>query len=492
MKRISKRIKRSVALLLAAALICGSGAPFTLLDILVASATELVPDGSDLTMRASEGDAPEDDETKPEEGTDEEGTGDNAASGDEEDLEAEYVIKSIKALKSSIRTQEITEEDDIYGVAELPEYLEAKNELDEEVELYVDWVLRNEEDIEEIKAGDVLYFDAELNDIDYVLMKGVKLPSIRVNVKASGDADKNEDLTTATMTDAPEVNKLQLKSLVVSEEDGIPVYTVTTTDELKEAYELIGQQEEGSEAIVIFDFDKNGIVSNEIGVDGRRITYRSENGYIGGRTINLNGDCIIDGNVIGGYPDYVYANGYYFELTDNFTSSIWKLYGAKESGTVDKVDLVLNGGKIDYVYACGDSCSVEGDVNIVVDGCEIYYSLYAAGTVDDDKPLSNDDASVGGDVNIEFLSGTIGHSSSDHSHGIYGGGVGFLNDDETVTRKVAGDITITIGYEGAENNTAEAWAIYGGGKYAYANSVEITINDGAYIYGMKYIVQDRQ
>ena len=474
MKKISRRIKRTLAPVLAAVMVLSTDAPFTLLEAMVANAEELVPDREKMPEVASETEADD-----PDDGDNSGGNNGGQPPADNgQDGDAQYLITSIKPLDKDIRYQSITEDQDIYMDVELPETLEAKNAAKDTVDLGVEWTLRDEEDIEDMKAGDIFYYDAEISDVDYMLDDDIDLPVIKVTVKEDVESGAY-DPTIASPLNAP--NNLQLKTLKIdTDEDGNPVYTVENLSELKEAYEKIEIQDEKTATIIIDGWikytraEENNIY---IGVSDKRVIYRSSDVddinktiHTDNTTVHLNGDCILDGRIFDNYVNKLYANGNYLELTENYYGrKITSLFGTKEDEPAKNVNLVLKAGEIGSLYGCAKPSNVTDKINITIDGCKIG-TLYGAGQIHNHL-AQGAHSEVEADVYIEFISGSIDT--------LYGGGLGQqARNSKPITRDVDGKITIIIGGGGEEGKTAEVDTVYGGGKFAYVDSVDITVYAG--------------
>ena len=359
MSNTKKIFKRSVAMLLSAAMISAGGAPFTIMDALVSYAAELVPEKDEL-LEASDSNA--DDKKDPASET-EETDKDNSNGGktEEDDFDKDYTIKKAEPLKSSLKSQTMTEDEDIYEAISFPEFLTVMTMSGEELELEADWYLRDE--YTEIKAGSIIYFDAEL-PVGYELKAGVKLPSIRVSIKAEADDGMNSDATPSQVTNATpsEIMKMNLLS-----ENG--VYEVATAEEYEKALEDIKTNETlGSEIMIVLTSDlsyKNDpyrtYPEQPLGLEGYTLTYKSdvsegEEPYIifqsGYYSIGAVGDVILDN--VGLCADQTvnhnlttvssfYANGHTVEFSENFAEPIKNLYGGSSGKNVSSTHLIING-----------------------------------------------------------------------------------------------------------------------------------------------------
>ncbi len=122
------------------------------MDALVSYATELVPEKADFS-EVSDSNADDNDDLASEtEETDKENG--NSEKTEEDDFDKYYTIKKVEPIKSSLRSQTMTEDEDIYEVINFPEFLTVTTMSGEELELEVDWYLRDEDT--EIKAGSII------------------------------------------------------------------------------------------------------------------------------------------------------------------------------------------------------------------------------------------------------------------------------------------------------------------------------------------------
>lgn len=409
MSNTKKIFKRSVAMLLSAAMISAGGAPFTIMDALVSYAAELVPEKDEL-LEASDSNADDKNDPASEtEETDKENS--NGGKTEEDDFDKDYTIKKVEPLKSSLKSQTMTEDEDIYEAISFPEFLTATTMSGEELELEVDWYLRDEDT--EIKAGSIIYFDAEL-PVGYELKAGVKLPSIRVSVKAEADDGMTSDATPSQVTNATpsELMKMNLLS-----EDG--VYEAGSFEEYEEAIKKIAELEDGSEVTLLLTADISNNSNRFVGVSGKRITVASdetapEEGYRIELGQEMEGDVILDKVFITTSESRpIYANGHLFMTTENlpvgrtagysYYGRISKLFGGGSKGNnVESTNLVLNGGQIENVYGGGHDSNVTGDVHITLDGNANAANFYGGGLAEETSK-----GKVLGDVIVEGKRGIL-------------------------------------------------------------------------------------
>ena len=381
---------------------------------------------------------------------------------------------------------------------------EEENE-EKKVNVKVKWVLDesfSQQDRYDGEVPGIYVYEASLrNEDDYIL--SADLPTIEVVVLEGDDyktASPSDGKTASQSNGMMKANVKRAPKDSGYELTGENEYSVSSLDGLNAVYGLI-EQSAKDEFTIIFVNSIRGkdsvLIEGDItiGVEGKQITYQSDDddnviwntagfGAANPTSLYLNGDCILDGRIFLNTFRNVYANGHKFEITakENPQNLAMYFYGSGESGDVDQVDLTLRGdGEYDgcwaeYVYACAPGCGVTGNVNITIDDYTIRYAVIGGSRADSQ---TGEIGRIGGDININVLSGNIGTVGSS-TRGIYGGSIGYTKDGKIIQGIVDGDIKIILGEEGAEINSAETEHIYGGGELCSSNSVEVLLLDGGY------------
>ena len=250
-------------------------------------------------------------------------------------------------------------------------------------------------------------------------------------------------------------------------------YQVANADELAEAFVDI-EASGKTEATIVLTANINNSSNKAVGVEGVRITFKSSEGNrFSMYAEELLGDCVFD--TVDLSNSDLEAMGHYLELTEGFADKLGAIYGGKSwsktSTVFDSCELVLCGGSSTKVYGVGSNCSATGDVSVTIDGHKTD-ALVGGAQIYEDRA---EDAKIGGDVTVNVLSGSVDD--------LTGGSVGRsgTTGNNPVLAQVDGNIKITIGSEGSPDETAVVGDLWGGGKYARCKSVELMVNDGAYV-----------
>lgn len=268
---------------------------------------------------------------------------------------------------------------------------------------------------------------------------------------------------------------------VTPQENSAAVYQAGTLDELKQAFDAIAKSDEPEAVIELTaDLPSDGTISKNFGVPNRHIIFKSaEGGIYTLYAYRLQGDCTFDNVQLGNSS--IEADGHLFELTHNFNDKLGTIYGgrygsADNGASSNGAKLILNGGSSNFVMGGASNCQVNGDIFISMDGHQtlnlIGGSYISRGG---GYPPDPEICHIKGDITIEMKSGKatefIGGSSG------FGGQHGL---DQSIP-KVGGDIDISIGKQGAVEETAVVGYLWAGGKFADCNGVTVDVEDGANI-----------
>lgn len=281
----------------------------------------------------------------------------------------------------------------------------------------------------------------------------------------------------------------------------------------KETYEkaindITASQDKEFEIVLTKDFKQADGIEPFMGIENKHVTLKSMNdecySIYTGPTCSLEGDVTFD-NVKPSSGTF-YANGHLLETTRKCQLSASKIYGGSDKQDVASTHLILNGGKVSGssagqgVYGGGSGHDVTGDVDITLGGTFSSGSISYGGGYNGNVG-GNIHMTIKGDVNDSSLIGSVfggGYAASDkqdkgHVSGnitinfvsgrvqaLHGGCVS--KNYYTLHDGVSGDISITIGYDGAQPKTAQitGTGVYGGGSYSKCNNVKITLEDGSY------------
>ena len=278
-------------------------------------------------------------------------------------------------------------------------------------------------------------------------------------------------------------------------------YSVSDTEEFNAAVQNITNAAE-TKATIIFTSDKIN-VNNFAGIADKHVTLKSTEGKtfeITNMGTSLIGDMTFDNIKCYNANSKLYANGHRFETTAGFQPvygiNLGTLYGGGNGIDVTgDTRLVLRGGKFGMVYGGGRNGNVSGSVYLTMEGnaadsnCS-FGSVFGGGIATE---TNYGKGCIGGDVHLNFISGTLGV--------LYGGGSNGTTpakDHRETAAKVDGDIFISVG--SAEKFSAPASGsdladphsyvqgacliavdLYGGGKISSVGNVNITIENGAFL-----------
>ena len=160
----------------------------------------------------------------------------------------------------------------------------------------------------------------------------------------------------------------------------------------------------------------------------------------------------------------VYGGGSYGYCPDGKTSNIF-ITGGTMGGNVGGV----NGAQYDPNIKggiFGGACQNNGgNVNMYMTGGTVYGGIYGG---------SNASGTISGNINMNIHGGTVG--ASDKATNIHGGGYGSAT-------AVNGNVSLTLGKNGAEEGTTVYGDVYGGSALgvvnnAVSNKTEVTFNGG--------------
>ncbi len=197
----------------------------------------------------------------------------------------------------------------------------------------------------------------------------------------------------------------------------------------------------------------------------------------------LKGGVVLDNVSAAFTASTVFGNGNVFETTDRFSGFINALYGGGAAGNdvAEDVNIVLRGGKVQFLYGGGLDSNVAGDVHITIDapttpgelpGTQTAGTLHGGG-----HARTTDKGRVSGNVVIDFRAGSNGM--------LFGGGMNEFDQDAKKTANtaamVSGTVTVNLGYAGAPSRSVWpglAMFSYAGSEYStVGNTREYTSED---------------
>ncbi|MEG0277429.1 MAG: hypothetical protein RR630_10410, partial [Coprobacillus sp.] len=227
-------------------------------------------------------------------------------------------------------------------------------------------------------------------------------------------------------------------------------------------------------AVIVFT-KANIDVKGFSGVVGKHVTLKStdENKFVvNNMGTNIIGDITFDN--ISCYNTYsvVFANGHSIITTERYKDIVGNLYGggSKGSNVSHDTNIVLQGGNFTNLYGGGLDSNVGGSTNITIDGSKINVgNMFGGGCAKETNT-----GKVNGNVNINFKQGTNGN--------LFGGGQNIYSKDNRDAAKVAGTVTVKLGYEGAPAGsvkTGMAMYTYGGSWNSTVGNVVLKLLEGS-------------
>lgn len=294
------------------------------------------------------------------------------------------------------------------------------------------------------------------------------------------------------------INQFQLNrtqsSLNEQTQDIDKQFYVATSEEFQDTCQQIKDDYNQDKFTIVFTNNQID-VKQFAGITSKTVTLKSHDGYhfqILNMGTNLIGNIIFD-NVMC-YDNYsrIYANGYHFETTENFTASpdyqgqpmiINYLFGGSQNvDSESDTHIVIKGGKFANVYGGGDNANVL-NTHVTINGNVFIRNLFGGGLA-----THTAKGMVLGDTNILILHGENGM--------LFGGGQNQYTSSADLREpaSVKGTVHVQIGYKGAPAGIANVGInmdSFGGSWHSTVGNVKFFLLEGTtttdrYFYGCGY------